>query len=87
MVLPLIKLMTYSGKKRSFYHIDFLTAGSTHSGMFLCGIFSIGISVVCFLLAKDRRRNIVFAAVTGFIPGLNYLAIGYQVGVSKLKKV
>lgn len=67
--------------------MDFLRNGSMHPVMFMHGIISIGISVVCFLLAKDKRRNTVIAAVTGLIPGLNYLAIAYYVGVSKLVKV
>jgi hypothetical protein len=67
--------------------MDFLRDGTIHPSIFIYGILSIGISVVCFLLAKDKGRNTVVAAVTGLIPGLNYLALAYYVGVSKLVKV
>jgi hypothetical protein len=63
--------------------MDFLRDGSIHPVLFIYGIISIGISVVCFLLAKDKGRNTTIAAVTGLIPGLNYLAIAYYIGVSK----
>jgi hypothetical protein len=67
--------------------MDFLRDGSVPASLFLYGIFSIGISIVCFLLAKDKGRNTVIAAVVGLIPGVNYLAIAYYIGVSKLGRV
>ncbi|CAM5224351.1 hypothetical protein [Alishewanella longhuensis] len=67
--------------------MDFLRDGSVHAGMLFYAVFSIGISVVCFLLAKDKGRNPYIAVVLGLIPGLNYLAIAYYIGVSKLGKV
>lgn len=66
--------------------MDFLRDGSVHAGMFFYAIFSIGISVVCFLLARSKGRNAIIAAITGLVPGLNYLALAYYVGVSKLSR-
>lgn len=66
--------------------MDFLRDGSVHAGMFFYAIFSIGISVVCFLLARSKGRNTIIAAITGLVPGLNYLALAYYVGVSKLSR-
>lgn len=66
--------------------MDFLRDGSIHPSVFIYGIFCVGISVVCVLLAKDKGRNTAIAAITGLIPGLNYLALAYYMGVSKLVK-
>ena len=52
--------------------------------MFFYAIISIGISTVCFLLAKDKRRNTVIAVITGLVPILNYFALAYYVGITKL---
>ncbi|MEO3680600.1 hypothetical protein ABGI61_16365 [Rheinheimera sp. FR7-31] len=67
--------------------MGFLRDGSVHAGLFFYVIFSIGISVVCFLLAKDKGRNLSIAVILGLIPGLNFLAMAYYIGVPKLGKV
>ncbi|AAN54101.1 hypothetical protein HRJ35_07380 [Shewanella oneidensis MR-1] len=64
--------------------MDFLRDGSVHPAVFFYAIISIGISIVCFLLAKDKRRNTVIAVVTGLVPILNYFALAYYVGITKL---
>lgn len=66
--------------------MEFLRDGTVLPSLFIYGVFSLGISIVCFLLAKDKGRNVVVAAITGIIPGVNYLAIAYYIGVSKLAK-
>ena len=55
--------------------MDFLRDGTIHPGLFLYGIISRAISLVCYLVAKDTGRNQVIAAVIGIIHGLNYFAI------------
>lgn len=64
--------------------MDFLRDGSVHPAVFFYAIISIGISIVCFLLAKDKRRNTVIAVITGLVPILNYFALAYYVGITKL---
>ncbi|QDZ92161.1 hypothetical protein D0436_17825 [Shewanella decolorationis] len=64
--------------------MDFLRDGSVHPAVLFYTIISIGISIVCFLLAKDKRRNTVIAVITGLVPILNYLALAYYVGITKL---
>lgn len=64
--------------------MDFLRDGSVHPAVFFYAIISIGISTVCFLLAKDKRRNTVIAVITGLAPILNYFALAYYVGITKL---
>lgn len=64
--------------------MDFLRDGSVHPAVFFYAIISIGISIICFLLAKDKRRNTVIAVVTGLVPILNYFALAYYVGITKL---
>lgn len=64
--------------------MDFLRDGSVHPAVFFYAIISIGISTVCFLLAKDKRRNTVIAVITGLVPILNYFALAYYVGITKL---
>ncbi|WP_133180081.1 hypothetical protein [Shewanella decolorationis] len=64
--------------------MDFLRDGSVHPAVFFYTIISIGISIVCFLLAKDKRRNTVIAVITGLVPILNYFALAYYVGITKL---
>lgn len=63
--------------------MEFLRDGTIPPNLFFYGIFCIGICVVCVLLAKDKGRNTTIAAITGLIPGLNYLALAYYIGVSK----
>ncbi|HAT41569.1 MAG TPA: hypothetical protein DCS87_07535 [Rheinheimera sp.] len=63
--------------------MEFLRDGTIPANVFIYGIFCLGISVVCALLAKDKGRNTLIAAITGLVPGLNYLALAYYIGVSK----
>jgi len=64
--------------------MDFLRDGSVHPAVFFYAIISIGISTVCFLLAKDKRRNTVIAVITGLVPILNYFVLAYYVGITKV---
>lgn len=64
--------------------MGFLRDGSVYPVFFFYAIISIGISIVCFLLAKDKRRNTVVAVITGIVPILNYFALAYYVGITKL---
>ncbi len=63
--------------------MDFLRDGTLNPSIFLYVFFSLGSSVVCYLLAKDKGRNTIIAAIVGIIPGVQYLAIAYYIGVSK----
>ncbi|WP_440875260.1 hypothetical protein [Thalassotalea sp. PLHSN55] len=41
------------------------------------------VSIICFMLAKDKQRNLVVASVLGIIPIVNVLICFYYIGVSK----
>lgn len=63
--------------------MDFLRDGALNPNIFLYVFFSLGSSVVCYLLAKDKGRNTIIAAIVGIIPGVQYLAIAYYIGATK----
>lgn len=65
--------------------MEFLRDGTVHAGLFIHGLLCLGIAIVCSLLAKDKNRNLWIAAVTGLIPGINYLVLAYYLGISKIE--
>lgn len=59
--------------------------GELHSMWFFLPLQMILIAVLCYLLAKDKRRNYKLAMLLGLVPGLNTLVLIYYVGISKLE--
>ena len=49
------------------------------------GLLSICTTVLAYLLARDKGRNVKLWTVVGLIPGVNFFALSYFIGASNLR--
>lgn len=66
--------------------LEVIRAGEIHLVWLVFILQGIGISVLCCLLAKSKKRNYKLAILLGVVPVINYLSFFYYVGVPKLEK-
>lgn len=59
--------------------------GSLNFGIAFTVVQCVSLSVLCFLLARSKNRNLYISSIGGLLPGLNYLVVLYYVGVPALE--